>query len=185
MRNKFLMALLLLQVAASSQAEVFVSFNHKNISYQGRIEPMTNECVKIYWPGTSAKIEFEGTDAKAILQNGSGNTYFYAIVDGDANRAQKIKPDTTKTNFVLASGLPKGKHSVELFKLTDNTTVTLFYGFELNDGARVLKPSRSGKRRIEFYGDSITAGHGVDVPEGEKDSGAPIYFNNYLEHLQK
>jgi hypothetical protein len=185
MHNKFLTTLLLLLAAIISHAEVLVPFNHKNISYQGRIEPTTNACVKIYWPGTCATLNFEGTDAKAVLQNGGGNTYFYAIVDGDAAHAEKIKPDTSRTNYVLAAGLPKGKHSVQLFKLTDTTTVTSFYGFELNDGARVLKPSRPGKRRIEFYGDSITAGHGVDVPEGEEDSGAPEVFNNYLTYAAR
>jgi len=99
--------------------------------------------------------------------------------------AKKIKPDTIKTGYVLASGLSKGKHTVQLFKLTDNTTITSFYGFELNDGATVLKSSRQGKRKIEFYGNSITAGHGVDVPDGQNDSGAPEFFNNYLTYAAR
>lgn len=148
----------------------------------GRVESVGNQYVKIYWPGTSATISFEGTDAKAILKNGKGSTYFYAIIDGDYENAKKIKPDTIKTSYELASGLTKGKHTVQLYKLTDNTTVTYFYGFELNDGARVLKSNRPGKKQIEFYGNSITAGYGVDVPDGQNDSGIPECFNNYLTY---
>jgi hypothetical protein len=116
------------------------------------------------------------------LKNENGTVYFYAIIDGDAQHAKKIKPDTTKTSYVLATGLPNGKHSVQIFKLSDNTTITSFYGFELNEGAHVLKPDLPGKKKIEFYGNSITAGHGVDVPDGQGDSGAPEFFNNYLTY---
>ena len=148
----------------------------------GRIESIDNQCVRIYWPGTSATINFDGTDAKAILKNGNGTTWFYSIIDGDYEHAQKIKPDTIKNSYPLAIGLAKRKHTIQLYKLTDNTTVTSFYGFELNDGARVLKPDLPGKKKIEFYGNSITAGHGVDVPDGQADSGAPEFFNNYLTY---
>jgi len=180
--NKIFITLLLFVTATILQAQNLISFNQKNIAYMGRIELIENKCAKIYWPGTSVTINFEGTDAKAILKNGNGTTYFYAIIDGDSEHAQKIKPDTIKTSYVLASGLSKGKHTVQLYKLTDNTTVTSFYGFELNDGALVLKSDPKGKKKIEFYGNSITVGHGVDVPNGQNDSGAPEFFNNYLTY---
>jgi hypothetical protein len=177
-----LFAFLLFILVSVSYGQTLVPFNQKNIVYMGRIETIENQCVKIFWPGTSATLIFEGTDAKAILKNGNGTTFFYAIVDGDSEHAKKIKPDTIKTSYTLASGLPKGKHSVQIYKLTDNTTVTSFYGFELNEGAHVLKPDLPGKKRIEFYGNSITAGHGVEVPDGQNDSGAPEFFNNYLTY---
>ena len=180
--NKLFTTLLLLVAVTILQAQNLVSFSQKNIAYMGRIEMVENQCAKIYWPGTSVTINFEGTDATAILKNGEGTTYFYSIIDGDYKKAQRIKPDTIKASYKLASGLTKGKHSVQLFKLTDNTTVTSFYGFELNQGARVLRPDPAAKKKIEFYGNSITAGHGVDVPDGQGDSGAPEFFNNYLTY---
>lgn len=180
--KKFFFTLLLSIALTVAQAQTIISFNQKNIAYMGRIETVENQCVRIFWPGTSATLNFEGTEAKAILKNEDGTTYFYAIVDGDSEHAKKIKPDTIKTSYTLASGLKKGKHSVQIYKLTDNTTVTSFYGFELNDGARVLNRDRAEKKKIEFYGNSITAGHGVDVPDGQNDSGDPRFFNNYLTY---
>lgn len=185
MRRNYLISLLLFVVVTISNGQNIVPFSKKNISYMGRIETVENQCMKFYWPGTSATINFEGTGAKAILKNGNETTYFYSIVDGDSEHAKKIKPDTIKTSYVLASGLPKGKHTVQIFKLTDNTTVTSFYGFELNEGARILKPGHKGKKKIEFYGNSITAGHGVEVPDGQNDSGAPEFFNNYLTYASR
>jgi hypothetical protein len=182
MLKNHLIIFLLFVLVSVGYGQTLVPFNQKNISYMGRIETVDNQCVKVFWPGTSATLNFEGTEAKAILKNGDGTTWFYAIVDGDSEHAKKIKPDTIKTSYTLASGLKKGKHSVQLYKLTDNKTVTSFYGFELNDGARVLNPGLPGKKKIEFYGNSITAGHGVDVPDGQNDSGAPEFFNNYLTY---
>ena len=182
MLKNHLITLLLFMLVSVSYGQTFVPFEQKNIAYMGRIETVENQCVKIFWPGTSATLNFEGTEAKAILKNGNGTTWFYVIVDGDSEHAKKIKPDTIKTSYTLASGLKKGKHSVQIYKLTDNTTVTSFYGFELNEDARVLKPNLPGKKKIEFYGNSITAGHGVDVPDGQNDSGAPEFFNNYLTY---
>ena len=182
MVKNLLITLLLSVLVLTSGAQTFVPFNHKSISYMGRIEPIENQCVKIYWPGTSATLNFEGTDVKATLKNSNGTTFFYVIVDGDASKAKKIKPDTIKTTYILASGLPNGNHKVELYKLTDNTTVTSFFGFELNDGARALKSDPAQKKKIEFYGNSITAGHGVEVPQGQNDSGDPEFFNNYLTY---
>ena len=182
MLKNHLITFLLFVLVSVSYGQTLVPFDQKNIAYMGRIETVENQCVKIFWPGTSATLNFEGTEAKAILKNADGTTYFYAIVDGDSEHAKKIKPDTIKTSYVLASGLKKGKHSVQIYKLTDNTTVTSFYGFELNEDARVLKPNLPGKKKIEFYGNSITAGHGVDVPDGQNDSGAPEFFNNYLTY---
>lgn len=35
---------------------------------------------------------------------------------------------------------------------------------------------------MEFFGDSITCGHGADVPADSTDSGASKYFNNYRSY---
>jgi hypothetical protein len=184
-KNQLAGILLFLFVSLLTHAQVSVPFNSKQITYMGRTETVDNENVKIYWPGTSVKLYFKGSEASVTMSNDKGLAIFYAIVDGDAQNAKKIIPDKTKTTIQLASNLPDGKHTVEIFKLTDNTTVTSFYGFELNEGAKVLKPNKPGKKKIEFYGNSITAGHGVDVQPGEPDSGAPEYFNNYLTYAAR
>jgi lysophospholipase L1-like esterase len=185
MSKKHFLSFILFLVVSICYGQTYVPFSQKEISYMGRIENINDQYLEIYWPGTSATFNFKGTEVKAILKNRMGNTYFYAILDGDDQHAKKIVPDTTIFAYVLATGLPNKKHTVQLFKLTDNTTNTSFYGFELNEGAQVLKADCPQKRKIEFYGNSITAGHGVDVPVGQNDSGAPQYFNNYWTYAAR
>ncbi len=179
MRKSYFVSVILFVVATYSYGSIFVPFSKKKLSYMGRLETVQNQYAKFYWPETSVTINFKGTEINAILKNGLEETYFYAIVDGKEIEAKKIKADTTKSTILLAKGLKNTNHSVQLFKLSNNTSYTYFYGFELANGSKVLKPASLPQRKIEFYGNSITAGHGLDVQPGDDGSGSPYYFNNY------
>jgi len=179
MRKNQLISLFLFLSIPFSYGGIFVPFQQKEVSYMGRVEKVSGQFAKIYWPGTSVTLNFTGTEVKAILKNGREAAYFYAIVDGNEDAALKIKADTLRSTIVLATGLKNTPHTVQLFKLSNNTSYTYFYGFELGDGSSLLPAKAPQKRKIEFYGNSITAGHGVDVLPGHEDSGSPEYFNNY------
>ncbi|MFT6731617.1 MAG: hypothetical protein ACJA1H_002960, partial [Glaciecola sp.] len=56
-----------------------------------------------------------------------------------------------------------------------------FYGFKLNKGAKILPKSLSKNRKIEFYGNSITAGYAIEDTTG-KDSPEGTFTNNYLSY---
>ncbi len=185
MVKKHLITLLLFIVVTLSYGTVSVPFNQKDITYMGRIGMESNQYAELYWPGSSVSIRFKGTEIKGTFNNVKGDTYFYVIVDGDDSNPVKIKPDTIKSTIVLAEGLKNEKHTVEVFKLTNNTTFARFYGFELADGSKILASSTLPKRKIEFYGNSITAGHGVDVKAGNPDSGASRLFNNYWTYAAR
>ncbi|MDP4238689.1 MAG: SGNH/GDSL hydrolase family protein [Bacteroidota bacterium] len=185
MLKNYLISLLLFVTLTGCYGNIPVPFSQKNISYRGRVEFLKGQCARIYWPGTSVTINFKGTGIKAVLKNGKEDAYFYSIVDGNEQGAKKIKADTIKSAIELASGLNNSRHTVQLFKLSNNTSTTNFYGFELADGSTVLNADPLPKRKIEFYGNSITAGHGVDVQPGQDDSGSPEYFNNYLTYAAR
>lgn len=140
---------------------------------------------KIFWPGTSVTLRFKGTGVKATFKNGAEPTCFYAIVDGDDQHAIKITPAANESTVTLAAGLKNATHTVEIFKLSNNSSYTEFYGFELANGSEVLAARPLPKRKIEFYGDSITAGHGVDVLPSQPDSGNPEFYNNYLTYAAR
>ena len=164
----------------SGEKELTVDASNPDIEYWGRIDTAGSEGAAFYWSGTSVKMDFEGTSVEAMLKDESGDNYFNIILDNGP--VSVLRPDTTKQYYPLASGLSDGKHSVELFKRTEwDRGKTNFYGFRLKGQAKILPKPAPRKRKIEFYGNSITAGYAVEDTSG-KDSPDSIFTNNYLSY---
>ena len=172
---------LLLIISFTSFGQLSVKTNNPSISYMGRVNVQADSA-SFFWPGSSATINFQGTGIKASMRTRGEEGYFYAIVDGKAGDALKFRTADSTETISLASNLPAGTHSLQLFKLSNNTSENILYGLEIEGTAKLLAPDKLPRRKIEFYGNSITAGHGVDVPAGMNDSGAPQHFNNYYTY---
>lgn len=161
-----------------AQSTKFISFNNQHIRYMGRVG-INDSCAEIYWTGTSIRFKIAATTTvKAMLSDENGNNYYDVIVDGDSASATKIRINKEKQLYTLADKLDGKLHRIELCKITNTDFVTTrFYGIETDSTAQLQKPDKLPKRKIEFFGNSITCGHGVE--EGSHDSGAPEFFNNY------
>jgi lysophospholipase L1-like esterase len=179
--KKSILFLFTLFVFQFSFSQTFIKPNHQALIYSGRVN-MNADSASFYWPGTSVSINFKGTGLNAVLKSTNEPAYYYVIVDDSVTTKIEIPVGNASTSFTLASGLTQKSHHLQLFKLSNNTSVNQFYGFEIPSDSKILKASELPKRKIEFYGNSITAGHGVDVPDGEKDNGVPFYFNNYYAY---
>ncbi len=153
-----------------------IPLTDQNITYMGRIE-MNDSVATLIWPGTSVKINFEGESVSATLKDEKGENYYNIVLDEDSIIV--LHPDTDKKQYLLASNLTEGKHSIEIFKRTEwNNGKTNFYGFKLEGNAKLL-PADTGKDvKIEFYGNSITSGCAVEDYSGN-DSPDSIFTNNW------
>jgi len=167
-------------IACSSQKELVIPYSNSAIEYWGRIDTTSAKAAGLYWSGTSIKLNFKGNSIEALLQDETGDNYYNVIIDQD--KLHLLRPDTTKQYYALASNLSKGKHTVEIFKRTEwDRGKSLFSGFKIRNKAKVLPKSAPKKRKIEFYGNSITAGYAVEDLSG-KDSPDSTYTNNYLSY---
>jgi len=166
-------------------ANVYVRYNDTKITYAGRVDVSADNGTGIYWPGTSIDVKFKGTSVDIVMKNGQEDAYFYAILDQDDSKPVKFKAKTVLDTIQLFSGLTNDTHKLRIFKLSNNTSFTHFYGFIFSDKTQILQPDKLPARKIEFYGNSITAGHGVDVLPGKPDSGSPEYFNNYWTYAAR
>ncbi|HET9278683.1 MAG TPA: SGNH/GDSL hydrolase family protein [Flavitalea sp.] len=169
--------------SGSNPPKGFISFDDARIQYEGRIGKNKREAAELYWSGSAARIRFQGTGMKALLEDYNGQNYFNIIIDG--TNIRKVKIDSAKHWYLLAENLSPGEHVVELFKLTQinqeyKRGYTRFYGFQPENG-EVLPAPALKKRKIEFYGNSITCGHAVEDTSGA-DSGASMFENNYLSY---
>ena len=176
-------SILLLFVGTNSSCRqtlpISISYNNKNIDYVGRFSMNNDSATIIYWSGTSIEINFEGTEIGATLKDEFGSNFFYVIIDNDIY--YKINPDTNKNVYKLASNLSSGKHTLKLVKLTECTHgKTWFYGFSIDGNGKLLPAKQPRKKKMEFYGNSITSGFSLE--DVNSDSGNPKYFNNYYTY---
>jgi len=171
--------ILLVFITSCIENSVFIPPNNKNIDYQGRIDTLNSDKYNLYWSGSSIKINFKGTSVKALLKDEKGENYYNVILDDSVINI--LYMDTTKKWYNLASNLNNEKHVIKLFKRTEyDRGKTSFYGFEISKHG-IIYPLEKNKKTIEFFGNSITCGYGVEDYSG-KDSPDSIYTNNYLTY---
>lgn len=107
------------------------------------------------WPANAVEIAFKGTTG-AFHFNAQGNVRMGLSVDGVPQA-----PTLLQTGVPLSFGpLAAGNHVVRATMLSEGRLGTATYLNYETDGAPVVLPIPS--RRIEFIGDSIVAGYGVD-----------------------
>ncbi|MFK7776475.1 MAG: SGNH/GDSL hydrolase family protein [Saprospiraceae bacterium] len=171
---------IILVISCTSKQELFIDYSNSQIEYSGRIDSSNMIGAELYWSGTSIKINFEGESLAVLLEDEKGENYYNIIIDSDSLFILRV--DTTKRYYQLASGLPKGKHTIEIFKRTEwDRGKTSFYGIQIKGKAKLLPRSKPFKRKMEFYGNSITAGYAIEDTSG-RDSPDSTFTNNYLSY---
>lgn len=166
-------------ISCTQKKPLFVGFTNSDIEYSGRIDTVSLEAAQISWSGTSIKLNFEGESINAIFSDENGENYYNIFIDNEFSNILKL--DSVKRSYELASNLERGKHSVEIFKRTEwGNGLSNFYGFKINNG-KVLPKSNVKKRKMEFYGNSVSAGYAVDDLSG-RDLHDSIYTNNYKSY---
>ncbi len=161
--------------------EIIVDHANPEIAYSGRIDKSEPDGVGLYWSGTSIRFNFEGSSIAVRLKDQSGDNYFNVIIDQGAPFL--LRPDTTGQYQILADQLTQGQHSVEIFKRTEwDRGKTLFQDVKISGkNARILSKPAPKKRKLEFYGNSITAGYAVEDTSG-KDRPDSTFTNNYVSY---
>ncbi len=173
-----LIALISISGKSNAQSKI-VNSSNPNLYYEGRIK-YDKDAAELIWPGSSVTVNFEGTSISAILKDADTASYYNIILDDSI--ITKIHPDTLQHIYLLASALSDKKHKIELFKLTDwDLGKTKFYGFEVPENTKVLSANPSRKRKIEFYGNSITSGYAMEDYTGH-DSWHGYFEDNYLSY---
>ena len=142
------------------------------LEYCGRIDFSDKSAPVFIYPCTCVKMKFKGTSIKVILRNKSQywDNYMGAVLDGEQIRVKLSGEDEVKT-YNIAENLSDTEHELLFFKRQDACHVVNFYGFELNEGAKVLQVTGKKRRRIEVYGDSVSAGEVSETVEyvGKED----------------
>ena len=123
------------------------------------------------------EFRFSGTGASVTMQDvrlSSHASRFGIWVDGV--RMDTIQLEETERQYTLAENLPQGPHTIRLVKLTEpRFTLSNFKGLAV-EGELLPRPEERA-RKLEFIGDSLTAGFGnLGAPNRWGTSDKKVYM---------
>ena len=133
--------------------------DHKKLIYSGRID-WSNPLEPIFvFPCTFVKMKFTGNVLKVHVKNRNAywNNYLGVLLDGEQSSVLLPK-DGEALLDIPVKGSEKTEHEVMIFKRQDSCHELTFLGFELGEGAEIMDSDPLPERRIEVYGDSVSAG---------------------------
>lgn len=138
---------------------MFLFPDEEHLQYSGRIDFDNPKEPVLVYPATYIKLIFTGTAVSVALANhraSLANEMGY-FLDGVQGRI-RLCDGEERVCYPIAEGLPNVRHELLLFKRMDSCHTVTFYGFVLNDDARLHMPERKPARRIEVFGDSVSCG---------------------------
>lgn len=145
--------------APTIQNMKFISADNENYSYSGRIDFTDTTTPLLYYAGSSITLNFSGTSAKLLITN---HQYYNTIVLGfiiDGKEGKLIIDKNDKPIvFDVVDGLENKPHELIIFKRQDATHYFDFHGLYIDNDAEISPPKPKPKRRIECFGDSVSAG---------------------------
>lgn len=169
-----------------SDKERWISPKDSALQYTGRIDFDDPLAPVFVYPYTSVRMRFTGPSVKILLKNRREcwNSTLGFVIDGKQGSV-RIPEDDKPVCITLAEGLEKGEHDLFFFKRMDSCHMFYFYGFAVDRDAMVTAPEEKPERKIEVFGDSVSAG---EVSEAVDYVGKPDpehhgeYSNSYYSY---
>ena len=170
-------------IEVSSEGEKKLS--DETVRMIGRFRDRGEGRFQFAWPGSTIEGGFRGTEIAVrlkIAKSPTANTEDYVQVIVDDGEPFVLKVESGVEEYMLASGLPDGVHRVTLVKRTETLVGILeFQGFSYLSGEAAFLP-QGKSRRIEIYGDSISAGYGNDADGSVHTGFSAAQENAYMTY---
>jgi len=140
----------------------FFPADNGNIRYVGRIGFSDKQRPRIWAPGVYIQAKFKGAQCEIILndENLGGHNLNYLEIVIDNNKPYRIQTTGKENVIKVSAGLSDGEHSILICKDTESNIGYIdFIGLRCEQLLPLPPPL---KRKIEYFGDSITSGTGMD-----------------------
>ena len=137
--------------------------NNSSLIYSGRIDLSDPFAIVWTYPGTFVRMKFKGTQLFIHVRNKHNywNNYL-GVAEGDAQTKLLLPEEGEATIEIPLQTTQDNIHEVMIFKRQDACHELTILGFEINcntdDECELLEASPLPPRRIEVYGDSVSAG---------------------------
>ena len=154
--------------------------DNDKIKYTGRIDFTNPQKPRLIGSGAYFMIKFRGENCDILLEDQSlynNHNYISIVIDGKYHGRIKVSKD--KTEYLVARNLKRKNHTLLVCKDTESQTGYIdLAGIVCN---KILSIKKNRKRKIEFIGNSITCGMGLDLSEIPCDSGK--WFDQHNAYL--
>lgn len=161
-----------LALASGNNAELkFFKADNPNIRYIGRIDFSDRQKPRMWAPGVYIQAKFKGPLCEIILNDEElgGHNLNYLEIAIDDNKPYRIQTTGKQNTINVPDGLADTEHTILICKDTESNIGYIdFIGFRC---AQLLPLPPSPKRKIEYFGDSITSGTGMDMSGIQCDKG--------------
>ena len=146
------------------------------LTYSGRIDFEQKDAPVFVFPCTSVRFHVSGKNIRVDLENirSYSENSMGILVDG-AYKGKCVLPDEGRIEIDISGFLDGKEHEVTIFKRQDACHYVVFYGLSAGRDTVVTKSGLQYKRRIEVYGDSVSAG---EVSEAVSFAGLQDPENN-------
>ncbi len=150
----------------------FIPGTNPQIQITGRYY-VNDDVVEFAHAGTQINLRFDGSVFTLIMANQSPEKGIYngnflnVYMDGGPPVVVELK--NTDTFYDLSEYLVPGDfHNVRIVKRTEAACgLCRLFGFYLEDGHHFVTPVQEKERKIEFIGNSLTCGFGVETDKPE------------------
>lgn len=156
----FTASLLCVVACTTPNEQQFVPVDNEGITYVGRISRAIDNEIRFTYPGVSIDAQFTGTSVAVCVKPNSG----FFMVELDNQEPYKVEVSETDSVLTLSQSLAEGKHHLRLIYAQEGyEQLPAFRGLLIDKNAKMLEPTIQPNRRIEFIGNSITCGYGVEA----------------------
>ncbi len=149
---------------AASKPDVLFKPDDKRIRYTGRIDFSNPRKPRMAGAGSTIRFAFSGRSCDVLFENrDAGGNHGFIAVEIDGEYKGRMKVVVSRTAYAVARDLNDGDHTVLICKATEAMTGCFdFLGIVCPE---MRKPKNRPKRKIEFIGNSITCGTGLDLSD--------------------
>lgn len=175
---KNLLFLFLLIAFSTSAQTKYIPAGDNAFRYVGRFDQSNPAEVRFDWSGVYIQFNFKGKDL-AVKMNDTGHNYYNVFVDDQPSKTFDVKSDTT---LVIARGLKRAVHKIQIYKRTEGNQGTgTFKGILISEKDYMLAWKEIPTHKIEFIGNSITCGYGTEG-KTKNERFVPATENNYQSY---
>lgn len=163
--SKIALALVIVTGIRCQTGDSMIRPDHPNIRYSGRIDFSQPAQPRLYGAGSYLEFKFKGRECEILLedQHRYDQNHGYIAVELDGKYQGRTRIDKNTTHYLVASGLKDTVHTIVICKASEAQTGHIdVIGIRCG---KILPMKREIVRRIEFIGNSMTCGCGLDATD--------------------